>query len=190
MMTTLRNSIQDGLKFYNLCQRFPPMISWKVCTNWEYVSPHNSKLYWNCTIWWFIKSKDIDALEILTPGTGELKQEQWSREWAALKEEKVLVTSGKKKASVRKQTNAVSGMRVTIVHNNQTTMPPHLLSHPCNEVEVCRRKEVFKAKVTMVPFSNNREDIIWRGLARDRFVNIGILPSVKFTNRNGLWSWW
>ena len=39
----------------------------------------------------------------------------------ALKEEKVLVTSGKKKASVRKETHAVSGMRVTIVHKNQTT---------------------------------------------------------------------
>ena len=28
-----RNSIQDGMKFYCLCQRFHPMISWKVCTN-------------------------------------------------------------------------------------------------------------------------------------------------------------
>ena len=46
----------------------------------------------------------------------------------ALKEEKVLVTSGKKKTSVRKETHAVSGMRVTIVHKNQNTMPPHLLS--------------------------------------------------------------
>ena len=33
----------------------------------------------------------------------------------ALKEEKVFVTRGKGKASVRKETNAVSGMRVTIV---------------------------------------------------------------------------
>ena len=29
-----RNSIQDGTKFYYLCQRFHPMISWKVCSNW------------------------------------------------------------------------------------------------------------------------------------------------------------
>ena len=48
----------------------------------------------------------------------------------ALKKEKVFVSSGKKKASVRKETNAVSGMRVTIVHKNQTTMPPHLPSQP------------------------------------------------------------
>ena len=101
----------------------------------------------------------------------------------ALKEEKVLVTSGKKKASVRKETNAVSGMRVTIVHKNQTTMPPHLLSHPSHEVEVCRRKEVSMAKATMVPFFDNRADAIGKVLARDRHVNIGILPSVNFTKQ-------
>ena len=120
------------------------------------------------------------------PAMGRLKQEQWSRierEWMALKEEKVPVTSGKKKASVRKKTNAVSGMRVTIVHKNQTTMPPRLLSHPCHEVEVCRRKEVSSEKVTMVPFSDNRADIIWKVLARDRLVNIGILPSVNSTKQ-------
>ena len=93
---------------------------------------------------------------------GELKQEQWSRidrECVALNEEKVLVTSGKTKASVRKEINAVSGMRVTIVHN-QTTLPPHLLSQPYHEVEVCRGQEVSKAKVTMGPFFDNRADII------------------------------
>ena len=34
MMTTFRNSIQDGTKFYCLCKKFPPMKPWKVCTNW------------------------------------------------------------------------------------------------------------------------------------------------------------
>ena len=34
----------------------------------------------------------------------------------ALKVEKVLVSSGKRKVSVRKENNAVSSMRVTIVH--------------------------------------------------------------------------
>ena len=63
----------------------------------------------------------------------------------ALKEEKVHVTSGKKKASVRKETSAVSGMRVTIVPKNQNTLPPHPPSHQCHEVEVCRRKEISKA---------------------------------------------
>ena len=31
--TTFRNSIQDGTKFYYLCQKYPRMIFWKVCTN-------------------------------------------------------------------------------------------------------------------------------------------------------------
>ena len=37
----------------------------------------------------------------------------------ALKEEKELATSGKKKASVRKETNAVSGMGPKIVRKKQ-----------------------------------------------------------------------
>ena len=72
------------------------------------------------------------------------------RDWLALKEEKVSATSGKKKASVRKETNAVSGMRVTIVPKNQNTLPAHLPSQPYHEVEVCRGREASKAKVTMV----------------------------------------
>ena len=67
----------------------------------------------------------------------------------------------KEKASVRKETNAVS-MRVTIVPKNQNTLPPHLPSNPCHEVEVCRRK-VSKAKVTMVPFFDNRADTLLKG---------------------------
>ena len=65
----------------------------------------------------------------------------------ALKEEKVLVTSGKKKASVRKVTDAVSGMRVTIVRNkNQNTKQPHLLSPRCHEVEVCEEETYPRQK--------------------------------------------
>ena len=39
------NSVQDGMKFYYLRQRFYPMMFWEVSTNWEYVSPINSKPY-------------------------------------------------------------------------------------------------------------------------------------------------
>ena len=35
MKIIFRNSMQDGMKYYYLCRRFHPMISWKVCTNWE-----------------------------------------------------------------------------------------------------------------------------------------------------------
>ena len=55
MMTTFRNSIQDGTKFHCPCQKFHPMISWKVCTKWGSVSLINSKPYWNCTTWRIIR---------------------------------------------------------------------------------------------------------------------------------------
>ena len=49
-MTMIRRiSIQDGMKFYCQCQRFHPMMFWKACTNWEYVSLRNWNPYWNCT---------------------------------------------------------------------------------------------------------------------------------------------
>ena len=41
-----------------------------------------------------------------------------------LKEEKVFITSGEKKGSVRRETNVVSDMRVTIVRN-RNRKPKH-----------------------------------------------------------------
>ena len=78
----------------------------------------------------------------------------------ALKEVKVFVTSGKKKTGVRKETVAVSATIPNIVRKNQNTLPPHLPSHPSHEVQVCRGKEVSKAKVILVPLFDNRADII------------------------------
>ena len=78
----------------------------------------------------------------------------------ALKEEKENATSGKKKANVRRKTNVVSGMTVTVVHKNQHRKPPHFLSQLYHEVDVCRGREVSEAKVTMGPFFDNRADII------------------------------
>ena len=51
---------------------------------------------------------------------GKSRQEQWSRvtgDYVALREEKEFAVSGKKKASVQGETNAVSGTRVTFVQN-------------------------------------------------------------------------
>ena len=53
--------------------------------------------------------------------------QQWPE--VALKEEKVYVTGGKKKASVRRETSAVSSMRAMIVHQNRHRRPLHPLSH-------------------------------------------------------------
>ena len=144
---------------------------------------HDAQLSKNWRPWWRgVWIRNFDQ-------AGEWKQEQWwrtGRELLVLNGEKVFVSSGKKKARVRKETNVVSGMRVMIVPKNQTTMPPHLPSHPCHEVEVYRRRDVSEAKVTVVPLSNNRADMIWRVLACDRLVNVGILPSVNFTKQKRL----
>ena len=64
------------------------------------------------------------------PDTGDLKQEQLVKEFA---------NTGKKKASVRKETNAVSGMRVTIVHKN----PEHNAATP-SEPSFSRGRSVSK----------------------------------------------
>ena len=52
-----------------------------------------------------------------------------------------VVSSGKKKGSVRRETNAVSGMRATIVRNRHRK-PNHALSHNLQkrEVEACRER--------------------------------------------------
>ena len=96
---------------------------------------------------------------------------------------KIFVTSGNKKASVRKETDAVSVTKSKIVPKNQNTLPPRLLSQPYHEVEVCRRKEVSEAKVAMGPFFDNRADIIWEVLVRERLVKFGIRPSAKSTKQ-------
>ena len=69
MTTMFRNSKQDGMKFYYLCQRFPQMISLKVCTSWEYVSPRNLKPYWNCTTWKIIRKYRCPMIK------------NWKRRW-------------------------------------------------------------------------------------------------------------
>ena len=79
------------------------------------------------------------------------------------------------------ETNAVSDMRATIMHKNQTTMPPNLPSHPCHEVEVCRGGEKTEWKVTMGPFFDDRADMMKKGLVRERLVNVGIRPSANIT---------
>ena len=73
-----------------------------------------------------------------------------------LKEEKVLVTSGKEKGQCSK------GDQCSFQHesNDRAQKPDHgaaTLSEP--SLSRGRRKEVSKAIITMVPFSDNRADI-------------------------------
>ena len=73
---------------------------------------------------------------------------------------KVAVSSGKKKTSVRKETDADSGTESKTVHKNQNTLSPRLLSQPLHKVEVSRGREVSEAKVAMGPFFAISADII------------------------------
>ena len=97
-----------------------------------------------------------------------------------MKEEKISVTSGKKKATVRKETVAVSATKPKIVRKNQNTLPPLLLSQPYHEVEVCRGREVSEAKVTMGPFFDNRADTKERYLHANGFCEYWHPPECQF----------
>ena len=52
-----RNSIRNGTEFYYQWRYSHLITSWKDCTNWEYESLKNSRPYWNCTTWRFIRRK-------------------------------------------------------------------------------------------------------------------------------------
>ena len=85
-----------------------------------FIKRYRRQIIKNWKRWWKeIRNSDC---ETLTPDTGKSKQEQWSRverAQVALDEEKVCVTSGKKKANVRRETSAVSCMRMIFARKNQ-----------------------------------------------------------------------
>ena len=187
---THKNNIQKFDTWWDevllFCHRFRPMMSGKVCTNWEYVSPRNSKLHWNCTIWRFIwrfwcpviknwrqwwrgvKIRNYDAKlwrQARQNWNRSSDQEPKGIKWR-WRRKRYLLPVERKKASVRKETSAVSSMRVTIMHKNRHPKPPHFLSHPCHEFEVCRGKEVSQTRVTLAWFFDNRADTERKVLAR------------------------
>ena len=98
----------------------------------------------------------------------------------ALKEDKVNATIGKKKDTVREETSAVSGTRVTIVQRNRHRKPLHPLSHQLHEVDVCREKEASHAEVRLAEFFTNCADTFCEALVRDHLLRIGILSNVNF----------
>ena len=56
-MMIFRNSIRNVTKFFNPRGKSYLMTSWKDCTIKEYESLRNSRSYWNCTTWRFIRRK-------------------------------------------------------------------------------------------------------------------------------------
>ena len=97
-----------------------------------------------------------------------------------LKEEKVFVTSGKKKGSVRRETNVLSGIRVTTVQN-RNQRPHHPLSHNLqkHEVEVCPEKETPEGEASLRSLTDSSANTSCNLLSLNRSVSIGILPNVN-----------
>ena len=56
-MTIFRNSIRNGMEFYDQWRKSHLMTSWKDCTNKEYEGLRNSGPCWNCMTWRFIIRK-------------------------------------------------------------------------------------------------------------------------------------
>ena len=202
MTIIFRNSTQDGMRFYYV-KRFRPMVSWKVCTKLRIRESAQLKTVWELYDMEIHQTKaGPDYHRLKTMVTRSIEQKLRSRNFdarhgrletgAAVKNRKGLsgVERGrgvcyqwKEEANVQGETNAVSGMRVTIMHKNRHRKPPHHLSPLCHEVEVCRGKEVSQANATLVWFFDNRADIVWKVLARVCLVSIGILPRVNFTKQ-------
>ena len=131
-LSLFATTVLDGMKFYCLWPRYRLMMFWEVCTNCEHASLIKSKLFQNCT-------KDIDAQLSNIENDGEEKHrsetsitklwrqtwEKWDRssgyESQGIKwhweRKRNLLSVESKKVSVRGETNAVSGTRVTIVQN-------------------------------------------------------------------------
>ena len=95
------------------------------------------------------RRSEASIANLFVPGKGKSKQEKWSRfqtDCMALKEEKVFVTSAKKKASVRKETVAVSATNPKIVRKKKARPHfRHALFEPTvsrGGRSVCRKRSI------------------------------------------------
>ena len=198
MMTIFRNSIRNVTKFYCRCQKY---IRWylgksvQIKDTWicatqnrigivrhgassEEIGSQLSKVE---KPWWkgvWIRNFDN---ETSTPGTGRIQS------GAVMKSREELsgVEGGKGICyQWKEKVQCLQGDRCSFRHETQDRpwKPEHTPATPSelyHEVEVCRGREVSEAKVTTGLFFDNRADIIWKVLVRERLVNVGILPSVN-----------
>ena len=88
-----------------------------------------------------------------------------------------------KKGSVRRRTNAVSGMRVMSVQNRHEK-PIHPLNHQHKEVEVRAGKGTSEAQVHLGRPIDSRAKTSEKVLAPKHLVTVGILPNVICKRRN------
>ena len=200
-----RNSIRDGMKFYYRLPRSRlMMMSWKVCTTSTQkrigIVRHGKS------------PEGIDARLSEVEDDGEKKhgsetstakfwRQTWENrnrcrgeesqgiKWQERERERergkrCCGTSGKKEGSVRRDTDAVSDIRVTIVRNRHRT-PNHPLSHNLqkHEVEVCWDK-MQEAEASLRNSIDRRVSTSWKVLAPNHLVSIGILPNVTSISLN------
>ena len=112
-----------------LWQKFDPMISWKVCTNLGQVSLRNSKLHDTES---HQKRSMPNYQKLKTMVQSSIDQKLRLRNFGA-RHGKIDTGAVVKN---RKRTIGVEGGKGTCFQWKEKK-PPHLLSHPCHEVEVC-----------------------------------------------------
>ena len=154
MILTCRVSIQNGTTFYCRCQKFHPIFLGESVQNWEYVSLVNSKPYWNCTIWRFTKKYRCPVGK---------SWNSWLRGVPILNDN-VVVKS-------RKRLICVEG------DSKRSEFESRQIESSMSRGRIVLRREAFEA--IMGPFFDNRANIFCLVLARERFENIGIDPSVN-----------
>ena len=171
MVIIFRNSIQDVTKFYYPYQRFPPMISWKVCTKLRIRESEQLETVlelYDMEIHQKISMPNYQKLKTMVKRSKDQKlrlrnfdaRHERIETGAVVKSRKGLsgVERGKGKCYQWEEKGQCSkGDQCSFRHesNDRAQKPDHNAATPSEP-----SKEVSEAKVTMVPFFENRADII------------------------------
>ena len=194
-----RNSIQDGMKFYCPCQRYIwlcPGKSLQIEDTWVWATQNCIRIVRDGG-----SSKDIGAQLSTIEDDGEKRKDQKLRLWNfderkenrnrssgqeskghqwRWRRQRYVLPVERKKASVRRETSAVSDMRMTIMQQKPTpkSAPP---SEPpmTRGRSASRKKKRQRQKSDWQNFFDNRADTIWKVLVRHHLVSIGILSNVN-----------
>ena len=109
---------------------------------------------------------------------GESKGLKWR--W---KRKRYMLSVERKRPVFERVTNAVSGMRVTIVRKNQNTMPPHLASQPYHEVEVASKKRSIRGNSNHGAILGQPCRYYLKGTCSRSLCEYWHPPSVNFTKQ-------
>ena len=190
------DNFQKFDKFYYQCQRFHQMISWKVCTIWEHVSPRNFKTVlelYDMEIHQKISMPNYQKLKTMVKRSIDQKLRLRNFDarhgrietGAVVKNRKVMsgVERGKGICYQWKEKGQCSkGDQCIFQHesDDRAQKPDHTAATP-SEPSVSRKRSI-RGKGNHGPFFDNSADITL--LARDHLVNIGIFPNVNSVKLN------